>query len=145
VLEGEVNKRADGSVGCGPDGPPYSRIGMTRRIFIGGVAGLCAAGDHLVLEAIAAERMPHRIVVHGVAWAPVFEVRDYGAARDRAVEVLRRCGPLPYGQGPGDGKLLFSFESLASRESAWRRASTDPAWIEIGARLREIAVYRASS
>jgi hypothetical protein len=51
---------------------------ITRRMFVGGLAGVCLAGEYLVLEAVAAERMPHRIVVCGVERAPFFELRDYG-------------------------------------------------------------------
>jgi hypothetical protein len=118
---------------------------ITRRLFLGAVAGVCLPREHLVLEAIAAERMPHRMVVSGIARAPFFELRDYGAAGARVVGVLRRCGIRAVRLG--GGRFLFPFDSVAARESAWRAASADPRWIEIreGVVLREIAIYRASS
>ena len=118
---------------------------ITRRLFFGAVAGVCLPREHLVLEAIAAERMPHRMVVRGVARAPFFELRDYGAAGARVVGVLHRCGMRAVWLG--GGRFLFPFDSMAARESAWRAASADPRWIEIreGVGLREIAVYRCVS
>ena len=90
----------------------------------------------LVLEAIAAERMPHRLVVHGVERAEYFELRDYGSAE--IAGVLERCGVRAV--WADRGRFLFAFESLEARESAWRRVGVAPAGM--GAGLREIAVYR---
>jgi hypothetical protein len=44
-----------------------------------------------------------------------------------------------------NGKFLFPFESLASREQAWRRMSADPKWIAVrqSTALNEIALYRS--
>jgi hypothetical protein len=101
-------------------------------MFVGGLAGVCLAGEYLVLEAVAAERMPHRIVVCGVERAPFFELRDYGGAVP--LEVFNRHGVRAVLEE--NGRLLFAFESLAARERAWREVSVD------GASLKEIAVYR---
>jgi hypothetical protein len=112
---------------------------MTRRMFVGAAAGLGLWREHLVLEAIAAERMPHRMVVRGVEWAPFFELRDYGRAGEQVVGILGRHGIRAVLED--GGRFLFSFESLASRERAWRELSADVEWC--GAALREIAVYRS--
>src|SRR5271165_3940110 len=88
----------------------------------------------LVLEAIAAERMPKRMVVRGVKWAAFFELRDYGAA-----PCCLSWGMQPVGrQG---GRLLFAFDSLADREKVWREAGPVPA----SAELREIAIFKTIS
>jgi len=102
-------------------------------MFVGSLAGVSLAGEHLVLEAIAAERMPHRIVVRGVERAPFFELRDYGTAEVGAI--LDRQGIRAVFSD--NGSYLFAFESLAARERAWREVSMD------GVSPREIAVYRS--
>jgi hypothetical protein len=103
---------------------------VTRRIFIGALAGIAAPKNHLVLEAIAAERMPHRLIVRGLTRAPFFEMRDYG----NATPELGDLQPVL----EENGKLLFAFETLAARERAWRELGA----IEGNASLREIAIYR---
>jgi hypothetical protein len=104
---------------------------MTRRMFAGVAAGGFISRECLVLEAVAAEKMPHRLVVSGVERAPFFEVRDYGSAG--VAEVLERKGMRAV--LCEKGRFLFAFESLAERERAWRGVRLD-------APLREIAVYR---
>jgi len=109
-------------------------------------AGACwPRRDYLVLEAIAAERMPDQMVVRGVERAAIFELRDYGAARAEVVEVLSQRGVRPVLQE--SGRLLFAFESLAAREEAWRRVSVDPQWIGLATRfdLRGLTVFRLST
>ncbi len=103
---------------------------ISRRVFIGAMAGAGARREKLELEAIAAEKIPHRLIVRGVARAPFFELRDYGAAAPE-FGALR-----PVFQE--NGKLLFAFETLAARERAWRELGT----VEANASLREIAIYR---
>lgn len=109
------------------------RLGvMTRRMFVGALTGASLAGDPLVLEAVAAERMPQTLVVSGIKRSPFFELRDYGDAKVAAI--LGRQGiRAVYSE---NGRFLFAFESLAERERAWRKISVD------GVSLREIAVYR---
>jgi hypothetical protein len=109
---------------------------------MGAMAGVCVPGEHLVLEAIAAERMPHRIAVWGVARAPFFELRDYGSAAPQITGLLNGHGIRAVLEE--NGRFLFPFESLASREKAWRGVSADPEWIGLreSAVLNEIAVYR---
>jgi hypothetical protein len=116
---------------------------ITRRIFVGALAGVCARREHLVLEAIAAERMPHRLVVSGVEMSPFFELRDYGSAAPRLVAILNRHGIKPVLEE--NGRFLFPFDSLAARERAWRRVSADPEWVRLHAHVSELAVYVASS
>jgi hypothetical protein len=108
---------------------------ITRRIFVAALAGTCLP-QPLVLEAIAAERMPHRLTISGVPRSPFFEIRDYGT----------EC-PAIFGGALRleNGKFLFAFESLEARERAWREWSADPRWIAVrrNAVLNEIALYRA--
>ena len=106
---------------------------ITRRMFLAGMVCAGAAGECLVLEAVAAERMPHRIVVYGVEKAPFFELRDYGGAVP--LEVFHRHGVRAVLEE--NGRFLFAFESLAARELTWREAGIG------GASLKEIAVYRS--
>jgi hypothetical protein len=110
---------------------------ISRRLFLGGLAGVCAP-QPLVLEAIAAERMPHRLLVSGVPRSPFFELRDYETP---CSELLVALG---HAQRLGNGKLLFPFDSLAQREQLWRRINADPQWIAVrnNAVVNEIAVYR---
>ena len=115
---------------------------MTRRTFCA-IAGASVAGGHLILEAIAAERMPHRISVSGIAWSPFFEWRNYGIASRQMIAILQRHGVCVAWQGRG--KFLFPFDSLSVREQAWRRISADPEWIALAPNLTGISVYRASS
>jgi hypothetical protein len=103
---------------------------------VASAAGLCASRQHVVLEAIAAEKMPHRLVISGVKPSAFFEIRDYGA----------EC-PAIFGDALRleNGKFLFAFDSLEARERAWRERSADPRWIAVrrNAVLNEIALYRA--
>lgn len=120
------------------------RLGViTRRMFVGGMAGACAGRSHLILEAIAAERMPQRMVVSGVARSPFFELRDYMVATPRMVHLLNRHKIRPVLEE--NGRFLFSFQTLAARERAWRSVSADPEWTELQTNLSEISIYRASS
>ena len=113
---------------------------MTRRMFTGVMAGVYTPWERLVLEAVAAERMPHRMVVSGVARSPFFELRDYGAKGTGMVEVLERYGIRAVWER--NGRFLFPFETLAARETAWRRVSADADWSALRTEVREISVYR---
>jgi len=97
--------------------------------------------EYLTLEAIAAERMPHRMMVSGVARSPFFELRDYGTASPELDAILRARGRAVRLE---NGKFLFPFESLAAREQVWRGMSVDPDWIGLlpHVALNEIAVFR---
>lgn len=109
------------------------RLGViTRRMFVGALAAAPLAAEHLVLEAIAAARMPQTLVVSGMKRSPFFELRDYGSAD--VAGILDRHGIHPVHSE--NGRFLFAFESLAQRERAWRGVRVD------GTSLREIAIYR---
>jgi hypothetical protein len=117
------------------------RLGViTRRMFVGGLAGAGLMREHLLLEAIAAESMPHQLIVRSVEKAPFFELRDYGEAK--VAQVLKRHGIRIALEE--DGRFLFSFESLASRERAWREISADAEWIALRPQVSEISIYKAS-
>ncbi len=111
-------------------------------MFVGAAAGVCLTREHLVLEAIAAERMPRRLVVCGVESAAFFEVRDYGEGSREIARVLNRSGVKPVAEDRG--KLLFAFDSLEARERAWRQVGADAEWAGLreSVMLRELAVYR---
>jgi hypothetical protein len=100
-------------------------------------------GECLVLEAIAAERMPHRMVVWGVPRARVYELRDYGAAGTAVVEALGRRGLR--GVLWEDGRVLFGFESLGAREKVWREVSLDAEWVGLRVELRGVSVFQMAN
>ena len=106
---------------------------MAPSLFLGRREGL-------VLEAIAAERMPHRVVVHGIEPAAFFEFRDYGVNGARVGPELCRRGIGPVWQE--GGRLLFAFETLEARERAWREIGADPEWTRLSVVLREVTVFR---
>jgi hypothetical protein len=95
-----------------------------------------------VLEAIAAARMPQRVVVRGVEPAAFFELRDYGISGPRMLEAWNRCGIRPVLEE--NGRFLIPFETLAARERAWRELSFDTEWIGMEKRvaLKELTLYR---
>jgi hypothetical protein len=113
-------------------------LGMTRRIFVAGLASVRTLSPALLLDAIAAERMPHQLLISGVPKSPFFEIRDYGTEYPEFLVAQGRALRLE------NGKLLLPFESLSSREELWRRLSVDPQWIasQKYASLNEIAIYR---
>jgi hypothetical protein len=95
-----------------------------------------------VLEAIAAERMPHRMVVWGVPRAAVYELRDYGASGAAVAEILGRRGVR--GVLWDDGRMLFGFESLEARERVWREVSLDAECVGVGGELSGVSVFRVA-
>lgn len=108
---------------------------------MGALAGACVPQRPLVLEAIAAERMPQTLIVHGVAPSAFFELRDYGASVPRVVRVLERCGI--HAVSKDRDKLLFGFSTLEERETAWRLAASNEDWVAVrdSVVLKELAVY----
>lgn len=116
---------------------------ITRRLFVAAMAG-AGAPRPLVLEAIAAEKMPHRLIVHGVEPSAFFELRDYGAGAAQVARALEPCGiTAAWTDG---GKLLFGFPTLEQREKAWRLAASREEWAALRDRvvLKEISVYAQS-
>ena len=118
------------------------RLGViTRRALFGAAAGACwPRREGLVLEAIAAERMPCRMAVSGIEWAPFFELRDYGGTE--VCSILERHGIKPVLRD--GGRMVFAFRTLAERERAWRELSFDEEWIAVEKTvdLREVTLYR---
>jgi hypothetical protein len=82
------------------------------------------------LEAIAAERMPHRMVVRGVEWSAYFELREYAHLEPRMVAIWNRYEIRPALRE--SGRVLIPFETLDARERAWREVSSDSEWTERG-------------
>ncbi len=111
---------------------------ITRRLFFGTAAGVCVARDHLVLEAIAAETMPRRMVVRGVERAPFFELREY--ADPSVARIFERRGLRCVLRE--NGRFLFAFPSLGARERAWREVAADPEWPGMRVVLRDLAVFK---
>lgn len=128
------------------------RLGVTRRMFA--VAGICgfkwrdlklAGGlQSSVLDAIAAERMPRRLVVYGVTRSPFFEMRAYEIVLPQFLPIWKKHGIQPVSEE--NGKFLIPFDSLVSREKAWSKLSADPEWMALQkiAVVKEITVYRTS-
>lgn len=116
------------------------RLGLTRRLFLAGAGGADFAGRAVAMEAIAAERMPHRMIVRGISRSPFFELREYDAVTPGLIMLLERHG-IKVARAERD-KLLIAFESLRAREAAWRGVSADREWMELGASVQRIAIYR---
>lgn len=116
------------------------RLGLTRRLFLAGAAGAGFAGGTIALEAIAAERMPHRMIVRGIPSSPFFELREYEAVTPELTAILEHHGIRPV--WAEKEKLLIAFESLSARETAWRGVSADRDWMALGASVQRIAIYR---
>jgi hypothetical protein len=106
-------------------------LGVTRRLFL-----YAAAARPVVVEAIAAEKMPQRLVLSGIAPAPYFELRQYEFLK--APPLWKDHGLRPVWSK--NGRFLFSFESLGAREQAWRSLSGDPNWP--GAQVSELSLWR---
>jgi hypothetical protein len=102
---------------------------MTRRDFAGiaVVALLARPRRTYMLQAVAAERMPHTLVIRGAdepacSYQGIFELREYQShAPDLAA--LRRCGIEPI-RSTGS-TLLIPFESLEARDRAWTRFNVE--------------------
>jgi len=93
-------------------------LGVTRRLFL-----YAAAARPVVVEAIAAEKMPQRLVLSGIAPAPYFELRQYEFLKAPPLWKTTAC--VRCGRRTG---AFVSFESLGAREQAWRSLSGDPNW-----------------
>jgi len=107
---------------------------ITRRALFGAAAGACwPRRRRLVLEAIAAEVMPHQMVVRGVERAPFFELREYAHFEPRMVAIWNRYEIRP--ALVESGRVLIPFEALDARERAWREVSSDSEWTELGEKV----------
>jgi hypothetical protein len=102
---------------------------ITRRDFAGiaVVALLARPRRTYTLQAVAAERMPHTLVIQGAdepafSHQGIFELREYQShAPDLAA--LRRYGIDPI-RSMG-ATLLIPFESLEARDRAWTRFNVE--------------------
>jgi hypothetical protein len=111
--------------------------------------------------AIAAASMPEHLVIghrelgipmrgsinleESLARASYVEFRRYRfrSAEDslRARETFIDGGLKPLLRGKA-GDFLFGFETLASREKAWRELNSLPQWFELRAHLEDLAIYK---
>jgi hypothetical protein len=80
-----------------------------------------------------------------VARAGYVELRRYRfhceEHRVRARETFISNGIQPLLTGEA-GDFLFGFETLASREKAWRELNSTRRWLRLGAQLEDLAIYR---
>jgi hypothetical protein len=130
-------------------GETFSSV-ITRRAFAGIAAAALLARPRrtYALQAIAAERMPHTLVIHTsdqrlADRERIFELREY-LSRTPDLAALRRCGIDPI-RSTG-ATLLIPFESLEARDRAWTRFSVENS-LERNASCtvpRSISLYRAA-
>ena len=91
----------------------------------------------MVLQAVAAARMPETILVPGCRLqGPVFEHRRYTVPVP--IKLFKRAGLDPIRRAANS--YLFAFRSLAERQRAWDVLAADPHWR--GMHPTEISVYR---
>jgi hypothetical protein len=80
-----------------------------------------------------------------LARAGYLELRRYRFDREedrlQAREVFVRAGIRPLLTGEA-GEFLFGFETLASREKAWREIIAEPQWAGLRAQLEDLAIYK---
>jgi hypothetical protein len=130
---------------------------ITRRDFAGiaVVALLARPRRTYTLQAVAAERMPHTLVIQGAdepafSHQGIFELREY-QSHVPDIATLRRYGIDPI-RSMG-ATLLIPFESLEARDRAWTRFNVEhhveynvEQSVEINARRdfhpRSISIYR---
>jgi hypothetical protein len=123
---------------------------LSRRQFARVFAGLWAASAQpggITLDAIAAPRLPRRLIVHNVDHAAVFELRVYGSHPRAMHAVMERHGIRPVLRRRG--AYLIPFESLETRQRAWDLFNADPDWQTLRAdrpvHVKEISLYRLVS
>jgi hypothetical protein len=59
----------------------------------------------------------------------------------RVCETFIHGGLQPLLRGEA-GDFLFGFETLASREKAWRELNSAPQWLQLRAQLVDVAIYK---
>jgi hypothetical protein len=108
--------------------------------------GVSQSGTGIIFEAIAAPRMPHRLLVGGITGLEggVFELRKYQSRnlRHLLARIFPRYGirPVLTLEEPGL-TYLIPFEDLTAREKAWRMFNADPEWPSDAGPI-EISLYR---
>jgi hypothetical protein len=123
---------------------------MTRREFAA-IPGLALAAldrprlDQTALPAIAAKEMPATLFVERETVAAL-RARDVRFVEERVYASSSDLKPVFRDLGmpvlEDQARLLFVFESLEVRESAWRELAFDPRWNGSDAVLKEIAIYK---
>ena len=87
----------------------------------------------------------HADLEERLARAGYVELRRYRFDREEdrllAPEVFVRAGIRPLLTGEA-GDFLFGFETLATREKAWREISGEPEWAGLRAQLEDLAIYK---
>ena len=133
-------------------GETFSSV-ITRRAFAGIAAAALLARPRraYTLQAIAAERMPHTLLIQTsdercADRERIFELREY-ESRPPDLVALRRCGIEPI-RSTGS-TLLIPFQSLEARDRAWTRFNVEhhiKQSVETNARRdfhpRSISIYR---
>ncbi len=123
---------------------------MTRRDFAGiAAAALLTRRSRLyTLQAIAAERMPHTMVIHAsdarlADRERIFELREY-ESRVPDLATLRRFGIEPVRSS--SATLLIPFDSLEARDRAWTRFNVEHSVEQNVPHTgpRSISLYRAA-
>ena len=149
-------------IGLGCAGVAVNARGLSEDDRFFGVRRVCGySGSGIALPAVAAASMPETLVIsHSASGVPMCgkadfqetlartgyaEYRKYRLDRKecfaRMAETFTRYGIRPLLTG-SRGTFLFGFETLASREKAWRELSAEPEWLGIGTQLEELAIYK---
>lgn len=80
-----------------------------------------------------------------LAQAGYVEFRSYRvhfpAGVQRLEVTLQRHGIRPILTGE-KGAFLFAFDTLATREKAWRELNSRREWLELGSKLEDLAIYK---
>jgi hypothetical protein len=132
---------------------------INRRTFTAALAGFAAGSTRapvIVLDAVIAPRVPHRLAIDASLWEPVpgslgtsplFELRTYLTAapgfRRTAAAIFTRAGirTILYGQNSSQPAYLIPFDSFTAREKAWNAVNADPEWAQA---RRSIVSYQFS-
>lgn len=118
----------------------------------------------IAFPAIAAASMPEILVIgdsvpgvpmrghadieKSIARVGYLELRRYRFDREEdrslALAFFLRVGmePLLIGEA---GNFLFGFDTLATREKAWREIIAEPQWDELRAQLEDLAIYKVGA
>jgi hypothetical protein len=151
-------------IGLGCAGVTVSVLELSADNRFFGVRRVCGySGSGIALPAVAAASMPETLVIgHSASGVPMrgkadfqetlarigyAEYRKYRLDRKESfagmAETFTRYGIRPLLTG-FHGTFLFGFETLASREKAWRELSAEPEWLGIRTQLEELAIYKVS-
>jgi hypothetical protein len=113
---------------------------IDRRTFF----GLFALPRVIVLEAIAAPRMPDiKLILAPGIQAPVFEFRTY--LSPPRLDLFAKAGIIPARKSAST--YMIPFRSLTERQRAWDALAADPEWRKLPnePKLTHISIYRSLS